>query len=99
MAGDPAAAELLGGAGDLKILEGKGFLSHRKRGRQYLYVPTIPHQRAKQSALRQLLETYFDGSVEAAVAALIRVDRNRLSEQEYAQLIEMIRKAEKEGGT
>ena len=83
----------------LKILENKGFLTHRKQGRKFLYLPTIPHQRAKQSALRQLLETYFDGSVEAAVAALIRVDRKKLSEAEYRRLIELIQKAEKENRT
>ena len=80
----------------LKILENKGLLTHSKQGRQYFFLPTIPHQRAKQSALRQLLETYFDGSVEAAVAALIRVDRKKLTEAEYRRLVELIREAERE---
>ena len=82
----------------LKILEAKGFLSHRKQGRKYLYLPTIPHQRARQTALRQLLDTYFEGSIQAAMAALIRVDRKRLTEAEYGRLIELIREAEKESG-
>jgi predicted transcriptional regulator len=82
----------------LKILENKGMLSHRKQGRKYLYVPTISHQRARQSALRQLVDTYFEGSIEAAVAALIKVDRKSLSEAEYGRLLEMIRKAEKTRG-
>jgi len=83
----------------LKILETKGFLSHRKQGRKYLYLPTIPHQRARQSAIRQLMDTYFEGSIEATVAALIRVDRKKLTEAEYGRLIELIREAEKERGT
>ena len=82
----------------LKILENKGMLSHRKQGRKYLYLPTIPHQQARQSALRQLVDTYFEGSIEAAVAALIKVDRRKLTEEEYGRLIDMIRKAEKDRG-
>jgi len=80
----------------LKIMEGKGLLTHRKEGRKYLYLPTVSHGRARQSALRHLLETYFDGSVEAAVAALIKSDRKRLSETEYRRLLELIQGAEKE---
>jgi predicted transcriptional regulator len=79
----------------MNILENKGLLSHRKQGRKYLYLPTVSHQRAKLSALRQLVDTYFEGSVEATVAALIRADRRKLSEQEYARLLELIREAEK----
>jgi BlaI family penicillinase repressor len=83
----------------LKILETKGFLSHRKHGRKYLFLPTIPHQRARQSAIRQLMDTYFEGSIEATVAALIRVDRKKLTEAEYGRLIELIREAEKDRDT
>ena len=81
----------------LQILVGKGLLAYRREGRRYVYTPTISHLRARQSAIRQLLETYFDDSVEAAVAALLRMDRNRLSEADYRRLIELIQKAEKEG--
>ena len=80
----------------LKILEAKGLLTHRRQGRKYLYLPKIPHGRARQTAIRQLLETYFDDSVEAAVAALIRTDRRKLTEEDYQRLIELIRQAEKE---
>jgi len=82
----------------LKILESKGLLAHRKQGRRFLFLPTIPHQRARQAALRQLVDTYFEGSVQAAVAALIRGDRKGLAEGEYSQLSELIREAEKESG-
>jgi len=80
----------------LIVLEGKGLLMHRRQGRNYLYLPTISYGRARHSAIRQLLETYFDDSVEAAVAAVIRADRNKLTEQDYRRLIELIRKAEQE---
>jgi len=83
----------------LQILVGKGLLTHRREGRHYIYTPTISHQRARQSAIRQLLETYFDDSVEAVVAALLRMDRKRLSETDYRRLIELIQAAEKEGRT
>jgi predicted transcriptional regulator len=75
----------------LKILENKGMLSHSKQGRKYLYLPTISHQRARLSALRQLVDTYFEGSVEATVAALIRADRKKLTHAEYGRLIDLIR--------
>ncbi len=81
----------------LQILVGKGLLAYRREGRRYVYTPTISPQRARQSAIRQVLETYFDDSVEAAVAALLRMDRKRLSETDYRRLIELIQKAEKEG--
>ncbi len=72
----------------LRILESKGLLSHRKRGRKYLYLPTIPCQRARLAALRQLVEIYFEGSARAAMAALIRSDRKGLTKTEYRRLIE-----------
>jgi predicted transcriptional regulator len=81
----------------LGILETKGFLNHRSQGRKYFYLPTIPHQRARQTAMRHLLVTYFDNSVEAVVAALIRMDGKKLSEKDYRRLIEMIQNAEKGG--
>jgi BlaI family transcriptional regulator, penicillinase repressor len=79
----------------LRILEGKGFLRHRKRGRQYLYLPTIPHTRARQSAIRQLVDTYFEGSLEATVAAMIRLDGRKLAAEEYRRLVSLIQDAEK----
>jgi len=81
----------------LQILVGKGLLTHRREGRRYVYTPTISHQRARRSAIRQLLATYFDDSVEAAVAALLKMDRKRLSEDDYKKLIELIQEAEKGG--
>ena len=81
----------------LSVLVRKGLLTHRRQGRRYVYVPTIPYEKARVSALRHMVETYFDGSVNAAMAALIRVDRRRISDEDYRGLREMIRKIEKAG--
>jgi BlaI family transcriptional regulator, penicillinase repressor len=81
----------------LSVLVQKGLLTHRRQGRRYVYAPTIPHEKARVSALRHLLETYFDGSVNAAMAALIRVDRRQISNEDYHSLRDMIRRIEKAG--
>ncbi len=81
----------------LSVLLQKGVLSCRRAGRRYVYVPTIPHEKARRSALRHLLETYFDGSVHAAMAALIRADRRQLSEEDYRSLDRLIKRSEKAG--
>ena len=81
----------------LSVLVRKGLLSCRRIGRRYVFAPTIPHEKARRSALRHLIETYFDGSVHAAMAALIRVDRRQLSDEDYRSLDQMIKKSEKAG--
>ena len=78
----------------LSVLVRKGLLACRRVARRYVYTPTIPHEKARRSALRHLLETYFDGSVHAAMAALIRADRRQLSEEDYRSLDQLIRKSE-----
>ena len=80
----------------LNILVEKGLLVHRREGRRYVYSPTISHKRARQSALNQLLQTYFNNSVEEAVAALFQVGRKGMTEIEYKKLIALIEKAREE---
>ena len=82
----------------MQILVNKGLLTHRRDGRRYVYAPTIPHRQARQSAVQHLVSTYFDGSVTAAVAALLNTDRKRLSDAEYRQLIALIEKSGKRKG-
>jgi len=82
----------------MQILVNKGLLTHRRDGRRYVYAPTIPHRQARQSAVQHLVSTYFDGSVTAAVAALLNTDRKRLSEAEYRQLIALIEKSGQKKG-
>ncbi|OHD70397.1 MAG: hypothetical protein A2177_15305 [Spirochaetes bacterium RBG_13_68_11] len=76
----------------LQILVDKGLLTHRRPGRRYVYAPTIPHRQARQSAVQHLVATYFDGSVTAAIAALLNTDRRRLTDEDYRQLMALIEK-------
>ena len=82
----------------MQILVNKGLLTHRRDGRRYVYAPTIPHRQARQSAVQHLVSTYFDGSVTAAIAALLNTDRKRLSDAEYRQLIALIEKSGQKKG-
>jgi len=81
----------------LRVLEDKGHLRHEEDGPRYVYVPTVPRERARQSALRQLLHTFFDGSTEQAVAALLDLPSTRLSDDELARLSRLIAEARREG--
>ena len=82
----------------LRILEEKGYLKHAKKGRCYVFLPTVPRGRASRSELRQLLRTFFDGSVENAVAALLTVSESELSNEDLDRLARLIEQARKEGG-
>lgn len=81
----------------LGILEDKGHLSHRQDGPRYVYLPTVPRGKAVQSALRHLVQTFFDGSTEEAVAALLDLEGKSLSRQELARIARGIDRARKEG--
>jgi predicted transcriptional regulator len=81
----------------LRILEEKGHLRHEQEGPRYIYLPTVPREKARQSALRHLVQTFFDGSAEGAVAALLGLDDTRLSDEEYERLAASIERARKEG--
>jgi len=81
----------------LRVLEQKGHLAHRQDGPRYIYVPTWPKERARRSALKHLLQTFFDGSTEDAVAALLDISEDNLSAEDYRRLLELVRKARKEG--
>ena len=80
----------------LGILETKGHLRHIKEGARYVYLPTRPRQNAARSALHQVMQTFFSGSVEQTVATLLSVSDAPLSEAEYARLSALIDRA-KEG--
>ena len=81
----------------LRLLEEKGYLRHEQDGPRYVFLPTLSRERARQSAMKQLLQTFFDNSAEQAVAALLDMSRARLSDAELDRLSEMIEKARKEG--
>ena len=81
----------------LRVLETKGHLRHAADGPRYVYSPTVPRERARESALRQVVTTFFDGSTEAAVAALLDISAARLSDTELNRLAGLIAQAKKEG--
>ncbi len=76
----------------LRILEEKGHLRHREQGREFVYRAVRPRLRAGRSALRRVLETFFDGSLEQAVAAHLADPSSQLSDEEAERLAELIRR-------
>jgi BlaI family transcriptional regulator, penicillinase repressor len=81
----------------LRILESKGHLRHVVEGTRYVFLPTLSPDRARRSAMRSILQTFFEGSPEKAVAALLEVSRSGISEEELARISRMIEKAREEG--
>jgi BlaI family transcriptional regulator, penicillinase repressor len=81
----------------LRVLEDKGVVAHEQDGPRYVYVPTVNRAAARQSALRQLLRTFFDGSTPQAVAALLDMSAPQMSASELDTIETMIKQAKKEG--
>ena len=81
----------------LRILEEKGHVRHEQDGPRYVYVPTLARDNVKQSALRHVLTTFFDGSAEQAISALLGDSTARLSKSELDRLASLIDKARKSG--
>jgi predicted transcriptional regulator len=81
----------------LRVLEEKGHVNHKQDGPRYVYLPTVGQATAKNAALNHLLGTFFNGSVEAAVMALVQMDETRLSSTDLDRLAAKIREAEQEG--
>jgi len=81
----------------LRILEQKGHIRHEERAGKYVFMPTMRRDQAKRSALRHLVQTFFDGSAEDAVAALLDTKSSKLTEQELDRLQTLIDKARKGG--
>jgi len=79
----------------LRILEDKGHARHEAQGTRYVYLPMVPRERARNSALSRIVKTFFDGSAAQAAAAL--VDSGSLSDDELAKLSSLIERARKEG--
>jgi len=81
----------------LRILEEKGHLKHQEEGLKYVYAPTVARDKAKRSAVQHLLDTFFNGSPEQIMAALLDVSSTRLTREELDRMSAMIEKARKEG--
>lgn len=81
----------------LRVLEEKGHVRHAEEGLRFVYLPAVPRHTARRSALKHVVETFFDGSTEKAVAALLGPDASGLSEDELERIAELIDKARKDG--
>jgi len=81
----------------LRVLEEKGHLTHRIDGPRYVFLPTVPHATARESALDHVMNTFFAGSPERVVAALLDISEKNLSEEDYQKLATLIEKARREG--
>lgn len=105
--GRATAAEVLAGLPDppsysavrgmLRLLESKGYLRHEQDGARYVYLPTTERDEARRSALTHLLRTFFDGSRENAVAALLDLDDQPLDPAEYTRLKSLLEQAREPG--
>jgi len=80
----------------LRVLEEKGQLRHEEHGLRYVYLPKLSRNVARQSALRHLIDTFFEGSAGQAVAALLGKDGFKISEDELDRISELIEKAKSE---
>ncbi|HUP46849.1 MAG TPA: BlaI/MecI/CopY family transcriptional regulator [Thermoanaerobaculia bacterium] len=106
-AGKASASEVLDAMDDppsysavratLRVLEQKGHLKHQHDGTRYVYTPTVNRDKARNSALDQLLATFFEGSVANVVATLIEKSKDRLTPDELDRLSKLIAQARKEG--
>lgn len=81
----------------LRVLETKGHLRHVLEGKSYVWVPTLGRSRASRSALQNMLKTFFDGSAEKAVAALLDISRTEMTDDELQRLSRLIEEARQEG--
>jgi predicted transcriptional regulator len=105
--GEASATDVLAGLPDpptrtavrtmLRILEEKGHLAHKKKCREFIYVPTRPRTRAGLSALRRVVQTFFEGSLEKAVAVHLADPKSNLSDDELKRLGDLIRQARSKG--
>jgi predicted transcriptional regulator len=81
----------------LRVLEEKGHIKHESQGLKYVYAPVINRDKAKKSAVKHLMETFFSNAPEQVVAALLDVSSKKLTSAELDRMSEMIEQARKEG--
>jgi predicted transcriptional regulator len=80
----------------LRVLEQKGYVRHEERGLRFVYMPAVPRHAARKSALRHLIDTFFDGSAEQVVAAVLGGEGTRVSEDELDRIEKLVAKAREE---
>ncbi len=81
----------------LRVLEDKGHVRHREEGLKYVFAPVVAREKARHSAVKHVMETFFNGSAEQIVAALLDVSSTKLTRDELDRMAEMIERAKKEG--
>lgn len=81
----------------LRVLEDKKHIRHEEKDLRYVYLPVVPREKARRSAVTHLLETFFDGSAEQAVATLLNISARDLTDEDFDRLAALIEEARKEG--
>jgi predicted transcriptional regulator len=80
----------------LRVLESKGHVRHEEQGLRYVYEPVVSRHAARRSALKHLIDTFFDGSNEKVVAALLGGEGSRVSDDELDRILDLVKRARKE---
>ena len=83
----------------LRVLEEKGHVRHEEEGLRYVYMPAVRVHAARKSALKHLVDTFFDGSAEKAVAALLGGEASKVSADELDRIADLIARARKGGAS
>lgn len=81
----------------LRVLEDKKHIRHEEKDLRYVYLPVVAREKARRSAVTHLLDTFFDGSTEQAVATLLNLSAHELKEEDFDRLAALIEEARKEG--
>lgn len=81
----------------LRVLEEKGHVRHEEQGRRFVYMPVVPRSSVRRVALRHVVDTFFEGSIEKVVAALLGGEAARVTDEELERIVELVGKARKEG--
>ncbi len=81
----------------LGVLERKGHLQHVRRGYHYVYSPVTPKERARESMLEHVMDTFFEGSATEMVSAVLDISDSDLSDDDYRQILDLVEEARKEG--
>jgi predicted transcriptional regulator len=80
----------------LRVLEDKGHVRHEEQGLRYIYLPAVPRRAARKSALKHLIDTFFDGSAEQVVAAVLGGEAARLTDDDLKRIADLVAKARKD---
>src|SRR4029453_14835844 len=97
MAALPGSPSDSTGRTQLRVLEAKGHVKHEQEGHRFVYMPVVSRRAVRKSALRHLVDTFFDGSAERVVEALLGGNTARISPRELDRIAELIEQARREG--